>query len=282
MDAFELLKSDHEKVSQLFKETESATDREKRQLFARLKNELDVHAHIEEKVFYPALENTEEARDITLEAYEEHKVVKDLLAELSNNGTPNDEWDAKLTVLKENVEHHVEEEEGELFSKARQVLSAEEIERCGAEMEAEKARQQGGEAKTRSGRESSPEDSTPSKRKSRTALKKKSPGVLTRLAKLVGLGSGSSGGSRKSAPKRAKKPSVKPSSSEGRSSKPSRSAASRKSNRVKPTSKAGSTAKKAGKSQGASASRGAKRVAPRSAASKRAKERVSTKRSKAR
>ena len=58
-----------------------------------------LHAHVEEKIFYPALENKEESRDITLEAYEEHKVVKDLLAELAA-GSPGDEWNAKLKVLK--------------------------------------------------------------------------------------------------------------------------------------------------------------------------------------
>jgi hemerythrin superfamily protein len=116
MDAFELLRKDHKKVAQLFKEIEAASGQSKKPIFSRLKSELDVHAHIEEKIFYPALENKEEARDITLEAYEEHKVVKDLLAELASGNAPEDEWDAKLTVLKENVEHHVEEEEGELFS----------------------------------------------------------------------------------------------------------------------------------------------------------------------
>ena len=141
MDAFELLKKDHKKVSQLFKEIEAASGQRKKEIFARLKTELDVHANVEERIFYPALENKEEARDITLEAYEEHKVVKDLLGELESSNAPEDEWDAKLTVLKENVEHHVEEEEGELFSKARQALSKQEIEELGVEMEAEKASQ---------------------------------------------------------------------------------------------------------------------------------------------
>ena len=97
MDAFELLKQDHKKVSKLFSEIESASGQTKSQLFDQLKAELDLHAHIEETVLYPALENTEEAREITLEAYEEHNVVKDLLGELANAGAPNDEWDAKLT-----------------------------------------------------------------------------------------------------------------------------------------------------------------------------------------
>lgn len=210
MDAFELLKTDHEKVSQLFKKIESASGQAKRSLFTRLKNELDVHAHIEEKVLYPALENTEEARDITLEAYEEHKVVKDLLAELAKGGPLNDEWDAKLTVLKENVEHHVEEEEGDLFSKARKALSDDEIDRIGEELEAEKAKAQGATVKTSraaKGKRSSTKAvsaSTPastgksgSRRQSaKSRSGAESPGVLKRIANFIGLGDSSTSESK--------------------------------------------------------------------------------------
>ena len=98
-------------------------------------NEVDVHAHIEETIFYPVLKKAEESRDITLEAYEEHKVVKDLLAKLAA-GKPGDQWNAKLTVLKENVDHHVDEEEGELFDKAKNVLTDEQAELFGDEMAA--------------------------------------------------------------------------------------------------------------------------------------------------
>jgi hemerythrin-like domain-containing protein len=206
MDAFELLETDHKKVSQLFKQIESASGANKRELFTRLKAELDVHAHIEEKVLYPALENKEEARDITLEAYEEHKVVKELLAELAGARKINDEWDAKLTVLKENVEHHVEEEEGELFSKARKALSDEEIDRIGAELEAEKAVAQGAPRTTsrddKSGKRSSKKAASRStsaatgttssrKRASKNESQAESPGVLKRIANFIGLGESS-------------------------------------------------------------------------------------------
>lgn len=141
MDPYELLKADHETVSRLFKRIESATGRIKMVRFRKLKHELDVHAHVEETIFYPALKNKDESRDITLEGYEEHKVIKDLLAMLEGARKPSDEWDARLKVLKENVEHHVEEEEGELFSKAKDVLTAEQAEALGDQMAAEKERQ---------------------------------------------------------------------------------------------------------------------------------------------
>jgi hemerythrin-like domain-containing protein len=141
MDAFELLKKDHEKVSGIFEKLEPTTERAlktREELFTQLKNELDVHAKIEEQIFYPAIREARETHEITLEAYEEHAVVKRLLAELEKLPKDDETWGAKLTVLKENVEHHVEEEEGEMFTGARKVLSSEQIEELGARMEAAK------------------------------------------------------------------------------------------------------------------------------------------------
>ena len=134
MNAFTLLKADHEKVAGLLEKIDETTERAlktREELFAQVKSELDLHAMIEEEIFYPALEQTEEVREITLEAYEEHRLVKQLLGELDAAPKDTEEWTAKFTVLKENIEHHVEEEEGELFKKAREVLSEEEIETLG-------------------------------------------------------------------------------------------------------------------------------------------------------
>jgi iron-sulfur cluster repair protein YtfE (RIC family) len=144
MDAFELLKKDHEKVSGIFEKLEPTTERgvkTREELFTQLKQELDIHSQIEEQILYPVLKEAEETHDITLEAYEEHNVVKTLLAELEALPKDDETWEAKLTVLKENVEHHVEEEEGEMFKKARKVLSSEQIEALGARLEAAKKEQ---------------------------------------------------------------------------------------------------------------------------------------------
>jgi hypothetical protein len=144
MDAFELLKSDHEKVAGIMDKIEATTERAlktREELFTQLKTELDIHAKIEEEIFYPVLEKADESRDITLEAFEEHRVVKRLLSELDTDAKDDEHWTAKFTVLKENVEHHVEEEEGELFKKARKVLSKEEIEDLGTRMEEAKGKQ---------------------------------------------------------------------------------------------------------------------------------------------
>jgi hypothetical protein len=177
MDAFELLKADHKTVSGLFDELEAATVKAKLSVFAQIKTELELHTHIEETIFYPALEKLEETHDLILEAYEEHKMVKTLLAKLSRARTANDEWQAQAKVLRENVEHHVNEEENELFDKADDALSDEEIEVLGRRMESEKARRQGPLAQ-------------------KSTVKKK--GIVSRIAEFVGLGSSSS--SKKSAP----------------------------------------------------------------------------------
>ena len=142
MNAFTLLKADHKKVAGILEKIDSTTERgvkTREELFTQLKTELDLHAHIEETILYPALEQADETRDITLEAYEEHRLVKQLLGELDSLGKDEETWTAKFTVLKENIEHHVEEEEGEMFKKARKVLSEKEAEDLGERLEAAKS-----------------------------------------------------------------------------------------------------------------------------------------------
>ena len=144
MDAITLLKADHEKVSGIFEKLEETTERAEKtreELFAQLKQELDLHAHIEETIFYPVLKKAEETREITMEGIQEHHVVKVLLRELDAMEVGSETWTAKLKVLKENVEHHVEEEEGDMFKSAREVLSSEQLDELGALMEQEKLQQ---------------------------------------------------------------------------------------------------------------------------------------------
>jgi hypothetical protein len=178
MDAFELLKADHKKVAELFDLLETASGTRKLDVFKRIKSELEVHTHIEETIFYPALEKPEETHDLTLEAYEEHNVVKTLLAELSGARSATDEWQAKAKVLRENVEHHVDEEENELFDKADDALSDEEIESLGNRMAAEKARKLG---------QPVPKTSDTRDKTKKGAAK---PGIISKIADFVGLGGG--------------------------------------------------------------------------------------------
>src|SRR5215210_2580467 len=142
MDAIAMLKADHDKVKGLLNELESTTERgvkTREQLFATIKGELTVHEIIEEEIFYPALKNHPKAKDIVLEAYEEHHVVDLVMAELEGLDVSDETWGAKALVMKENVEHHMEEEEAEMFKQARQVFERQELDELGAQMETRKA-----------------------------------------------------------------------------------------------------------------------------------------------
>lgn len=143
MDAFTLLKDDHKKVAALFEKIEPTTERAvktRQEVFAKLKAELDLHAHIEEAILYPALKKEAETRDIVFESLEEHKQVKLLLAEMAEMAVDSEEWTAKAKVLQENVEHHVEEEETTMFKLGREVLTQAQIDELGTRLEAEKSK----------------------------------------------------------------------------------------------------------------------------------------------
>lgn len=137
MNAIDLLEQQHREVEELFEEFESAGDRAqktKERLCRELSDQLAMHAEIEEKLFYPESkqENTEE---VLRESVEEHLSMKRILADLLEIGPEDEQFDAKMSVLKEQVEHHVEEEEKELFPKVRKSLSKEELEDLGDRMQ---------------------------------------------------------------------------------------------------------------------------------------------------
>ena len=141
MDALTLLKRDHDKVKGLLQELEPTTERAvktRMELFSKLKSELTVHEIIEEEIFYPTLKQHPKAKDIVIEGYEEHNVVDTLMSELEALDVEDETWGAKAKVMIENIEHHIEEEEGEMFEKARQVFDRDELEQLGRAMEARK------------------------------------------------------------------------------------------------------------------------------------------------
>lgn len=138
-DPIELLMSDHRRFEQLLKEGEDSTERAKkgrRQVLQALATELTVHETIEEQILYPALEPHPEARKTALEGYEEHHVADGIINELKEVATDDEKWAAKFKVLKENVTHHITEEERMMFPAARGVLEREELLALGARMRA--------------------------------------------------------------------------------------------------------------------------------------------------
>ena len=138
-DAVKLLENDHRRFEKLMEEGEGTTERARKRrkdVLSTLAAEIVAHERKEEKVLYPALKRHSEARDIVLEGYQEHHVADVLLGELKNMDPGDERWGAKFKVLKESLEHHIEEEEGHMFRTARSVLGRDRLEELGRRMQA--------------------------------------------------------------------------------------------------------------------------------------------------
>ncbi len=136
-DALSLLEKDHRRFEQLLKQGEDTSEnaaKTRSQLLKTITTELTLHELIEEKVLYPALKLHPEAKDIVLEGYQEHHVADVIVNELNNLNVSDEKWGAKFKVLKENIEHHIREEEGEMWRTARGVFTQEELRHLGARM----------------------------------------------------------------------------------------------------------------------------------------------------
>ena len=129
-DAIEVLEREHRHFEALLREGEETTERARatrRELLATLTADLTAHELMEEKVLYPALQAHPQAREVVLEGFEEHHVADLIANELREVATNDEAWGAKFKVLKENIEHHIKEEEGNMFRLARGIFSREEL-----------------------------------------------------------------------------------------------------------------------------------------------------------
>jgi len=140
MNALELLKADHDTVAELFHQVKATEESEHAALFEQIRTELEVHTHIEETIFYPKMEDegNDELVDLVREGIEEHRQVKMFLTELTSLAEDSEKFEPKLKVLMEDVEHHVEEEENEMFPLIEDQFDEEVLEQIGASLEAEK------------------------------------------------------------------------------------------------------------------------------------------------
>ena len=139
MNAIDLLESQHREVEKLFSKIEKAKSASaKAELFATIADKLAVHAAIEEHHFYPAVK-AKRTEDILLESLEEHLGIKRVIADLLDVDAGDETFDAKCTVLQEQVSHHVEEEETDLFPKVKKLFDKDQLEAIGQEMSAEQA-----------------------------------------------------------------------------------------------------------------------------------------------
>ena len=143
MDAITLLKEDHEKVRKLFKRFEEAganAHKTKGEIANKIIEELTIHAFIEEQLFYPAVrkldppDDGQEPEELVKEAEEEHGQVKAFLAELERMSPEDEYFDAKVTVVIDDVRHHAEEEEEEMFPKVRKAMGRDELQDLGRRM----------------------------------------------------------------------------------------------------------------------------------------------------
>jgi hemerythrin superfamily protein len=140
MNAITLLKTDHKTVEDLFKRFEKLGPRAhktKQDVVERVVRELSIHASIEEMIFYPAIRQAideSDVQDLVLESLEEHHIVKWVLSELEKMSPDHERYDAKMTVLMENVRHHVEEEESDLFPKVSKLLGRTRLDELGDAM----------------------------------------------------------------------------------------------------------------------------------------------------
>lgn len=139
MNALELLKTHHREVENLFEEYDKLGEKDvemKETLFVEIADALAAHASIEERFFYPSVK-AEDTEEILHEALEEHLGAKRIIADLLELQPGDETFDAKMKVLSEQIEHHVEEEEGDLFPRVRKLMDAESLESLGAIMEQE-------------------------------------------------------------------------------------------------------------------------------------------------
>jgi len=144
MNAIKLLMQDHKKVRQLLTELEGTTTRnvrDRQRLVQEISTEVNVHAQVEEEIFYPAFKEAAkktEDTDMFYEAAEEHHVVEMVLPELEAADPASDEFTAKAKVLKELIEHHAGEEEKEMFKRAKALMDEDELEDLGTRLEERK------------------------------------------------------------------------------------------------------------------------------------------------
>ncbi|MDQ6673880.1 MAG: hemerythrin domain-containing protein [Chloroflexota bacterium] len=141
-DVLKFLEDEHDEAKAVFKKLEKAEGATAAGLWTLLKDVLSGHEEREETLFYPSLKKEPAAKDLILEAYQEHHVMDLLIEEISHLEPSDEVWAPKIKVLQENTEHHIEEEEGELFPKVRKIWDAARREQVGRQMQEAKANRQ--------------------------------------------------------------------------------------------------------------------------------------------
>ena len=141
MNGLELLKQDHRKVMELFRQVTMTRDTERRkELFNEIKDEIEVFTKAEEALVYPTLRRHEELQDIVHEAYEEHRQAKMLIRKIESLIADNEDFDTRLKMLGDNLERHFEEVENVMFTRGKTIFDSEQLELLGQDLEIAKGR----------------------------------------------------------------------------------------------------------------------------------------------
>ena len=137
MNGLDLLKEDHRRVEKMLEQLSKTSEDDvarRQELYGQLADDMQAHEIIEEEILYPALKDHPKAREVVLEGYEEHHVVDNIMSELNDVPFDDETWAAKFAVMKENIEHHIEEEEEDMFEKAEDIFDDAELGRLGEKM----------------------------------------------------------------------------------------------------------------------------------------------------
>jgi hemerythrin superfamily protein len=138
MDALQILAKDHRAVDQLFEQIEKTDNRganRRGQLYRKLRNELELHAELEEEFFYPALKEHGDTKELANQALEEHSQVKQMLNEIDDLSAEDDQWSEMINELKMAAQHHMREEEHQIFPAARAKLDEARISELGRKIQ---------------------------------------------------------------------------------------------------------------------------------------------------
>jgi hemerythrin superfamily protein len=138
VNGIDLLKDDHDKIKKLMTDGQQKGEDEpksRRRIFEEIKRDMTVHEQIEEQIFYPALRSHPKAKGMVLEGIEEHNVVDSIMGDLEITEPDDEYWGAKFKVMKEDIEHHIGDEENEMFPTAKQIFSTDELDELGTRMQ---------------------------------------------------------------------------------------------------------------------------------------------------
>lgn len=139
-DVFQILRTDHQEVSKLMDKIKDANDPQKQQLFSQLQEELNNHMNLEERFFYPKLEEIEDLADLVQDSYADHDDIRQILQQMNEQDFNSEEWQANCEALEDTKDDHIDVEEEEIFPQAMELVDASVLNQIGEQIAAEKAK----------------------------------------------------------------------------------------------------------------------------------------------